>query len=106
MLASIAVEIPVQPQAVSSAIKQPSSTPEPEAAVGLADVGVEQPLLPGLADHLAGVLTRLVVMDRRRADLFGREVAGRLADHLLIFTQAEVQHQVFVSIWFSSPAGT
>src|SRR5581483_12368027 len=62
---------------------------EAGAAVLLGDVQVHQPDLVRLRDHLGGVLHRLVVLRLLGADLVLGELAGELAQRLLLLGEGE-----------------
>ena len=65
---------------------------EAGAAVGLGDVGVHQPDLPGLVDDVLGPGAVLVVLPGDLAHLFLGEAVGQLAQVLLLVGQGEVNH--------------
>ena len=66
---------------------------EAGAAVGLGDVGVHQPDLPGLVDHVLRPGAVLVVLPGDVAHLFLGEAVGQLAQILLLVGQGEVNHR-------------
>src|SRR5207342_602653 len=65
---------------------------ETGAAVGLGDVGVHQPHLPGLVDDVLGPGAVHVVLPGHLADLFLREAVRELTQVLLLVGEGEVNH--------------
>src|SRR6185369_5133586 len=66
---------------------------ETGTAVGLGDVGVHQPDLPGLIDHVLGPGAVLVVLPGDVAHVFLGEAVGQLAQVLLLIGEVEIDHR-------------
>jgi len=67
---------------------------EAGTAVGLGDVGVHQPDLPGLVDHVLGPGAVLVQLPGDVAHVFLGEAVGQLLQVLLFVGQGEVNHRL------------